>query len=175
MNELFRERRTVISTDRLVLRPFNDSDREEASAIFLDTEISKTYMLPTFPDIAAVNALFGRLKTLSEAEDRFVYAVALDDRLIGFLNEVDISGSAVEVGYVIARPEWNKGYATEALKAVIEELFRLGFTAVRAGYFEGNAASRRVMEKAGMIPTGEYDKIEYRGETHRCPYMEIRK
>lgn len=175
MSEMFRGRQTAILTDRLVLRPFCENDREEALAIFLDSEISKTYMLPDFPDITAADSLFRRLQALSGAEDRFVYAITFDDRLIGFLNEVDVSGDTIELGYVISREEWNKGYATEALKAAISELFRLGFSAVRAGYFEENTASRRVMEKAGMVPTGETEEIEYHGGTHRCPCMEIRK
>ena len=175
MSELFVGKRTAIPTERLVLRPFHDSDRKEAAAIFMDAAISRSYMLPDFPDITAVNALFERLKTLSESENRFVYAITLDDRLIGFLNEVDVSDGKVELGYVVARQEWNKGYATEAVRAAVEELFRLGVSAVRGGYFQWNDASRRVMEKAGMMPTGECDEIEYRGEVHRCPYMEIRK
>ena len=39
------------------------------------------------------------------------------------------------------------GYATEAVRAVLEELRDMGFRRVTAGYFEGNEASHRVMEK----------------------------
>ena len=175
MHENFKLRRPVITTPRLTLRAFKESDLESCLDIVCDKRVSATYMLPDFPERAAAAKLFDRLKTLSEGEDRFVYAIALEDTLIGFLNEVDISGGSVEVGYVVHPDHWNKGYATEALKAVVEELFRLGFTAVRAGYFEGNHASRRVMEKAGMTPTGETEEVEYRGKVRRCPMLEVRK
>ena len=44
---------------------------------------------------------------------------------------------------------------------------------MNAGFFEGNTASRRVMEKSGMRPAYRTDEIEYRGETRRCIYFTI--
>lgn len=69
----------------------------------------------------------------------------------------------------------NRGYATEMLSAVIRELFRMGYSVVRACVFDDNAASRRVMEKCGMILTGRTDEIEYRGKIRHCLYCEIGK
>ena len=50
----------------------------------------------------------------------------------------------------------------------------MGFRRVRAGYFEGNDASRRVMEKCNMQPIEATGEEEYRGEVHRCLYSEVR-
>ena len=69
--------------------------------------------------------------------------------------------------------EQYRGYASEALVTAIDELFRRGFKRVCAGYFEGNDASRRVMEKSGMKPTKEEAVISYRGVDHRCLFCEI--
>ena len=71
---------------------------------------------------------------------------------MGFLNEQTREGGVVEIGYVLHPDFWNRGYMTEAVGAVIRELFRMGASAVRAGHFEENASSRRVMEKNGMTP-----------------------
>ena len=49
----------------------------------------------------------------------------------------------------------------------------MGFAKVTAGYFVGNEASRRVMEKCKMKFTDEEDEAEYRGEKHKCRYCEI--
>ena len=56
---------------------------------------------------------------------------------------------------MIAPAHQGKGFATEAVEACIEELFRMGFAHIRAGFFEGNVASCRVMEKCGMRKEGE--------------------
>ena len=59
------------------------------------------------------------------------------------------------------------------LTEVIKELFAMGFTVVKAGAFEENPASMRVMEKSGMHRIQQEDTIEYRGKVHRCINYEI--
>ena len=67
-----------------------------------------------------------------------------------------------------------KGYATENLKAVINEIGQMGFKRLTAGYFIENKASQRVMEKAGMTKTDIKEEIQYRGISHNCEYYEYR-
>jgi ribosomal-protein-alanine N-acetyltransferase len=57
-----------------------------------------------------------------------------------------------EAGYSIAEPHWNKGYATEALKAVLEFGFNeLHLHKIFATHMTHNKSSGRVMQKAGMV------------------------
>lgn len=161
-----------LRTRSLSLQPFEERDRADAVAILRNEEIKKTYMVPDFSSDEEAGRLFERLMCLSENAARFVYGIRLDGQLIGFVNEVEIDGGTVEVGYVI-HPNWkNCGYATEALEACVQELLRMGYSAVRAGVFEENTASRRVIEKCGLKPVEKTDEIEYRGRTHRCIYFE---
>ena len=132
-------------------------------------------MLPEFEDDAAAERLFRKILTCSHQEEHFERAIYLEDRLIGFLNDVEIQDGTVELGYVIHPDYQNRGYATEALTASIQELFRQGFSRIRTGYFEENPASGRVMEKSGMHPISRLDTIEYRGKLHKCLYFEIEK
>ena len=163
-----------IPARRVLLRPVAPGDREDMLRIFSSEAIGKTYMLPHFDGPAAMEKLFSRFVALSEAPDRLVYGVSLNGRLIGFLNEVTKDETGIELGYVI-HPDWqNRGYMTEALAAAIGALFQMGYTAVRAGFFEGNEASRQVMEKCGMTRIDRTEAIEYRGQTHRCIYYEIK-
>ena len=169
-----KEKIGTIRTSRLLLRPINAKDRAEMFQIFSDKCVKKTYMMPDFADEAAMEKLLQRFISLSEAPDRFVYGIDLNGRLIGFLNEVEKDETGIELGYVI-HPNWQKqGYMTEALTAAIQALFGMGYTAVRAGFFEGNDASRRVMEKAGMTRVDRVDFIEYRGEKRRVINYEIK-
>ena len=57
----------------------------------------------------------------------------------------------VDPGYRLRRSAWGKGYATEGSRALIREGFaELGVRRVLAETVAVNAASRRVMEKAGL-------------------------
>ena len=164
----------TIPAGRVLLRPIEEGDWADMLRIFTDDCVKKTYMLPDFDGVEAMDRLFCRFMALSRDPARFVYGVALNGRLVGFLNETVKDEAVIELGYVI-HPDWqNRGYMTEALEAAVGALFQMGYRAVRAAFFQGNMASRRVMEKCGMTPTGETEEIEYRGEKRICVYYEIK-
>lgn len=85
--------------------------------------------------------------------------------LPGFLRESGLRDLCVpEVGYMLARRHWGKGYATEAARACL----RFGFGSLRlpeifACIKVGNTASRAVAQRLKMRKCGSYHK-EYRGE-----------
>ncbi|APG63385.1 hypothetical protein LPB140_11970 [Sphingorhabdus lutea] len=61
----------------------------------------------------------------------------------------------VELGYWIARPHWNQGFATEAANAVIQIAQILGYDNIVASHFFDNPASGRVLRKLGFAPLGK--------------------
>ena len=62
-----------------------------------------------------------------------------------------------EIGYGISEGYRNNGYASEAVRAVLEWAFsEPGVTAVEAETDPENAASKRVLEKCGLRPNGKY-------------------
>jgi RimJ/RimL family protein N-acetyltransferase len=160
----------VIYTERLCLRPVFDRDKEDMLTLLTNEAVSETYMLPVFHSRDEALGLFEALKRLSISDDRFVYGISLDDRVIGLINDVQIDDKEVELGYVIHPSYHNKGYATEALRAAMEEIFLSGYTAVQTGAFAENTPSMRVMEKCGMTRTTQEETIPYRGKLHRCIY-----
>ena len=170
------QKKPCIRTKRLTLRPYAPADTEQLVALLTHPEVTKTFMVPDFATPEQAVALVSRLVAMSRPEDtaHLEYGICLDDRLIGFVNDCGIEEDEIEIGYVVSPDEQGRGYATEAVRAVLEELRGMGFRRVTAGYFEGNKASRRVMEKCGMQPIGETDEEEYRGEIHRCLYCEMR-
>ena len=132
-------------------------------------------MLPNFPTEEDAIKLFRRLMELSQGDDHYVVAICLGDSLIGWINDTEQQGSSIEVGYVIHPRYHGHGYMTEALKASIVDLFDRGYTEVKAGAFEENIASIRVMEKCGMIQQKHMDEIEYRSVMHRCVYYAAKR
>lgn len=168
----FTKRTAEIRTERLLLRALVPSDLEDVLSILQNDKVKLTYMLPDFPTREDAVKLFDRLLALSHSAEHLVVGICHGEKLIGFLNSTEILDNRIEIGYAYHPDYWNHGYATEALKAMIAELLRLGFSVVRAGYFEVNPASGRVMEKSGMRRIEYTDSIEYRGKTHRCIYYE---
>ena len=162
-----------LQTQRLTLKALDECDRQAMVEILCDNEIKKTYMLPDFESPKQAEALFEKIMRFSRSDDHFEYGIYLGQVLIGFLNECEITDTSIELGYVIAPAYQGKGFATEALGACIEELFRMGFRQVKTGYFQENIASRRVMEKCGMHKLGFEEDIEYRGVLHHCLYYAI--
>ena len=159
-----------IKTEHLELKPLSGSDRDNMIELLTNSEIKKTYMLPDFENEEQAEKLFARLKEGSLGEKVYQVGIFLDGEVIGYANEVERDGDKIEVGYMIHPKHHNKGYGTEMLKAMIEEMFARGFTEVLAGAFEENVASMRIMEKSGMTRIEKTDEIEYRGKVHKCVY-----
>ena len=83
----------------------------------------------------------------------YCWAITLNgyDEPIGFVDLVGINRVGVpEIGYVLSYDFWGKGIMTEAVDAVVGELFKCGFDKLGACHCVDNPASGRVMEKCGM-------------------------
>ena len=167
------KKRDLLQTQRLVLKAFEECDRQRLMEIFFSEEIKKTYMIPDFSDEKHAEGLYHKLLDFSRSDDHFVYGIYVENSLIGYVNDCGIKDSTIEIGYVILPDYQRKGFATEAVKACIAELFRMGFDNVIAGFFQENIASCRVMQKCGMHKIDLEEDIEYKGNVHHCLYYGI--
>jgi RimJ/RimL family protein N-acetyltransferase len=69
----------------------------------------------------------------------------------GALRRIEIAGQEeVEVGYAVAADRWGQGFATEMARALVSRAGAGGLGDLVAYTEPENAASRRVMEKAGF-------------------------
>jgi RimJ/RimL family protein N-acetyltransferase len=64
------------------------------------------------------------------------------------------SGALAELGYVLGRPFWGRGYATESVRAMMAHALAVGFRGLEAYSFVDNPASARVLAKAGFADHG---------------------
>lgn len=91
--------------------------------------------------------------------DKYIFAIRLKESglFIGGMGlHVDNNYDRAELGYWIAKPYWNQGYATETLSALLEFGFgKLLLQKVFATHLIENPASGKVMRKNGMIKEGE--------------------
>ena len=153
------------------IRSFKPADRTAILEILTSSKVNQTYMLPDYKQKDDAIPLFLRLMELSANSHRFVRCIELNGTAIGFLNDVGIKESTIELGYAVHPAYHNRGYMTIALRLAIAELFKCGYTEVVCGAFEENKASLRVMKKCDMQQMEYSDTIEYRGTRHRCIYF----
>lgn len=70
--------------------------------------------------------------------------------------DANVSGIkwATNVGFILGYDHWGGGYATEAVKAVVEHLFGVGINGAHAYVMPENKDSIRVLERAGFEADG---------------------
>lgn len=94
------------------------------------------------------------------------FAIAVNDKAvggIGFSRLDDVASRSAEIGYWLGEEYWGRGLATEALVAVTNHAFASGdLCRLFAHVFEWNAASARVLEKAGYEFEGRLRKSVFK-------------
>lgn len=154
----------MLKTERLVLRPFEETDAEGLHAYLGDEEVVR------YEPYGAMTMEECRLEAARRASDEAFWAVCLaDSTLIGnfYLSGADEFGTR-EIGYVFARACWHKGYATEAARRLMAYAFeRLATRRIIALCDTRNAASFVLMERLGMRREGEFKKnVGFKTDAH---------
>jgi RimJ/RimL family protein N-acetyltransferase len=142
----------VLETERLKLRALRLEDAKAIAALANDRRIAEnTARIPHPYRLADAEAFIASLNQGSE----LALLVTRGDEPIGACGLAGLDDNSVEVGYWIGAPFWGNGYATEALRAIIDHAFdELGLEALGGGARVTNPASRRVLEKCGFQWTG---------------------
>ena len=144
-----------LETERLILRRFTIEDAEGVYNNWgTDSECNKYLNWNLHQNIEETKEIIQ--KWISEYDNgSYHWIVELKDshEVIGSLCAVHIHKKDynVEIGYCYGSKYWKNGYATEALRRVIEFFLNdVGFFLVEARHISGNPASGRVMQKSGM-------------------------
>lgn len=162
----------MIKTKRLVIAPFGDEDEKRMMELLRNEQIKKTFIIPDLSEDEA-KKLFHMLQISSYSKEEYKRGIYKDGVFIGFINDIDIGHDEVELGYVIHPDVQRQGYASEALRAVIADLFQHAVNKIIAGAFEENIASRKVMEKCGMHKIEREETISYHDQMFSCVYYAI--
>ena len=143
--------KVTLSTSRLILRPW---EKEDAEAMFNgwanDSEVVRYLTWPRHEDIAITKKLINIWIKEYEKPERLNFAVVKkeNNELIGGIDVVGYLGGpqgTPVIGYCFAKKEWNKGYATEACKCLLDYLFSKGYKEVRIDAMIENIGSNRVI------------------------------
>jgi len=146
----------MIETERLILRPWQESDAESLFLYAKDPDIGPIAGWPPHKSVKdsleIIRTVFAALET---------YAVVLKSTgapvgscgimFTGTIHSAEIKSGEAEIGYWIGKPYWGQGLIPEAVKALLDRCFNvLSLSAVWCGYYDGNNKSRRVIEKCGF-------------------------
>ena len=171
MNKRIDITNVVLTTDRLTLRPWRESD------------LNDFYEYASVDGVGQMagwnphrNVEESRMILSHFIKGKHVFALEHQGKVIGSLGVEEYSEENYpelnalqgrEIGYVLSKAYWGQGLMPEAVKAVIDWLFhevRIDFIIV--GHFDRNAQSKRVVEKCGFqyIKTTKfetrYDTVE---------------
>lgn len=165
--------KTVLETERLVLRGWRDEDAPSLFKYASDKQIG-----PAAGWLPHMNVNYSRAViriVFAKDED---YAICLKGKEKEPIGNISLSfgGSPerpllekeAELGFWIGRPFWGQGIAPEAAKELIRHGFEdLGLERILCGYFHGNEQSKRVQEKCGFkyLRTNEKTKLLMLDET----------
>jgi ribosomal-protein-alanine N-acetyltransferase len=143
-----------IETKKLVLRKHV---KEDADWLYLYLGMDpKMYAYSGWNPYATKAMAHKTIQTFIDHYDDdffFSWAIELNGELIGTIGAYDhnVELNSIEVGISIERRNWSKGYASEALQAVLQYLTaQKKIKVVKAWCAAENQGSKRVMEKCGM-------------------------
>lgn len=149
---------TQIHTDRLILRPFQESD------------LADFHELSSMPEVAdpcgwkcseTLDDSIERLKNYVQSNDTLAIIDRESGKLIGTFSfqardwdkyPIDRSLKGRELGFDLNKNYWGRGLMPEAVNAAVDYCFAvLGYDFISCGHFMRNARSERVIQKCGFI------------------------
>ncbi|MEI7025091.1 GNAT family N-acetyltransferase [Paenibacillus sp. y28] len=157
----------MITTDRLILRPYSWEDKEALYEMLSDGTTMSFWPAPFTREQAdqwmarhtAHHAQhgFGRMAVVARSGGRLIGDCGLARTEVNGREEVDL-------GYIIYAPEWNNGYGLEAAKACLQDgMSRLKLNRIVANMPAHHTASRKVAEKLGMKQEEQFYNTRNRG------------
>lgn len=145
----------ILKTDRLLLRPWRETDLQDVFAYASVDGVGQMAGWSPHKDLAESRRILDGF-----IDGRHTFALEHQGKVIGSLGIEAYSEahypelahlSGREIGYVLSKEYWGQGLMPEAVKAVIQYLFdtvQLDFILV--GHFDWNRQSARVIEKCGF-------------------------
>lgn len=152
----------MIETPRLIIRPWQESDRAPFAAMGADPEVMAHF--PALLSPAESDAMVDRIGLMLADQGFGFWAVERRDSgdFIGFcgLNRVNflcpVAGE-VEIGWRLVRAAWGQGFAREAAQICLDWGFAHGLTRIVSFTVPANVRSWGLMERLGMQRRAELD------------------
>lgn len=139
----------VLETERLILRAPHLGDAKAVAALANDKSIAENTRRIPHPYRRGDAEEF--IASVNMPDGEIAFLIALHDETVIGACGIAMQDNAPDVGYWLGVKYWNKGYATEAVRAIVDFAFtERGHDTLHAGARVTNPASRRILEKCGF-------------------------
>lgn len=147
----------ILETDRLILRPWNESDAESLYEYAKDPLVGPPAGWQPHSSIDESREV---LKNILMADETYAVCRKKDGRPIGAISlmmqgasDLVQNAEEAELGYWIGVPFWGQGLIPEAGSELLRHAFEdLNREQIWCGYYDQNEKSARVQQKLGFIP-----------------------
>ena len=145
----------ILYTERLILRPWADSDAESLYEYARDDRVGPIAGWPVHTSVENSREI---IRTVLSVPETYAVCLKEDNKAIGSVglkigkkSILDLPDAEGEIGYWIGVPFWGQGLIPEAVREIIRHAFEdLGFETLWCGYFDGNEKSRHAQGKCGF-------------------------
>ncbi len=142
----------ILETERLILRPWNESDAEECYKYAQDPLVGPLAGWPAHTSVEYSHQVICDMFSVPET-----YAIVIKETglPVGSINlhhnDLAENDDEAELGYWIGVPYWGQGIVPEAASEILRHAFEdLDLKRVWCAYYDGNDKSKRVQEKLGF-------------------------
>ena len=142
----------ILQTDRLILRPWEESDAQECFKYASDPRIGPAAGWAPHTDVEYTRRIIRDVLSAPETYAIVLKETGLPVGSIGLhRNDLASKEDEAELGYWLGVPFWGRGIVPEAAREMLRHAFEdLRLSRVWCAYYDGNVKSKRVQEKLGF-------------------------
>lgn len=149
----------TLQTARLLLRPFDDGDREAIFALQSNARVMRWWNSPPWTERSQADAFLASCRRMADEGSgaKFALQAHEDGAFVGWCSMFGWNPvyRSLGIGYCLAEVAWGRGLATEAVRAMLQWAYgALDLNRVDAELDTRNPASARVLEKLGFQREG---------------------
>ena len=154
----------LIETDRLELRPIRRDDAQFLFPVLSDPTLYEYTGEEPPASVSALRELYASREARRSPDGRelwlnWMIRIRASSEAIGYVQS-SVAPLGADLAWGVGSPWQSRGYASEAAKAVINWLWAMGVTRIRASINLYHAASRKVAINAGLRRTDEISEGE---------------
>ena len=148
-----------IRTERLLIKTPETDDKFDLTQLINDKDVIKWLSEIPFPyTLSHAEEFIERSRERVLKQESYNFMIFQDKKMIGGIGLSEFNNKSCQVGYWLGRQYWGNGFATEALKSILDFGFeQLNLEEIYAAYKIDNDGSKRVLAKCGF----EYFRKKY--------------
>lgn len=158
-----------LDTERLKLRAIYPADAQEIFELLADANVAELHELEPFVEIGQAHQMIANYTHWFQNNQAVRWAILRKDTgaLIGTccFDTFHLKYQSVNLGYNLRFDQWGNGFATEAVRAIVDYAFTHGIVGpvnrIQAITVPANGASEKVLTKLGFEKEGLMRKYGY--------------